>query len=253
MNRNLARSLAMLLAAAGAGCARPGAPERPGTVVCVHGFLRTRANLAAAAASLRWDGFRVVQWPYPSRSGSIERHADRLAEALSRIARERPGQPIHFVAHSLGGLIVRAAIHRPGCPPEARIGKAVLIAPPNRGSALARALSGSRIGRAVFGDQAGRELIETPEDGFDALGSFPPAVRVLVIAGDAGFTPGLARPNDGKVSIGETRLPTPHAHETVHATHSWIAWSPRAIGRTRRFLAADAPDGCITTRVLLDP
>ncbi len=228
-----------VLAAACLGCFRARA-ERPGTVVCVHGFMRTRANTWAAAVALRGDGWRVVNWGYASRTKMIEAHARDLATELRRIATGHPGEPISFVTHSLGGLVVRAALNRPDCPEEARRGRVVLLAPPNRGSALARRLSGFAPARWVFGKHAGRELMETPEDGFDALGDFPPSCGVLVLAGDAGLNPWIPGPDDGKVGVDETRLSTPHRLRRVRAGHSWIAWAPQAVLAARDFLGGSS-------------
>jgi hypothetical protein len=214
------------------GCA----PSRKGSVVCVHGFLRTRASTWAMAHALRRDGWRVLNWGYASRAKPISEHSGDLVTGLKAIAAEHPGEPISFATHSLGGLVVRVALNRPDCPAEARQGRVALLAPPNRGSALARRLLGFAPARWVFGRQAGRELMETPEDGFDALGNFPSSCEVLVLAGDAGANPWIPGPDDGKVGVDETRLKTSHTLRRLRAGHSWVAWSPAALREVRSFL-----------------
>jgi pimeloyl-ACP methyl ester carboxylesterase len=227
-------------AALGAGCAAPyPASRQPGTVVCVHGFMRGRGNTAAMACALRRDGWRVLNWGYPSRARTIDGHAAALAGELGRLAGAHPGEEISFVTHSLGGLVVRAALNRPDCPAEARRGRVALLAPPNRGSVLARRLSGFPPARWVFGSHAGRELMTSGD--FDRLGAFPEGLPVLVLAGDAGWNPWIPGPDDGKVGVGETPLPTPHRLKRVRAWHSWIAWSPSAIRAVRGFLGRPAP------------
>ena len=229
-------SVILLVGLLTSGCraSREGSGSRRGTLVCVPGFLRGKGCLWAAGRALQADGWRVEHWAYPSRERTIARHAERLTAELNRIASAHPGEPIAFVTHSLGGLVVRAALNRPDSPTEARAGVAVLMAPPNRGSVLARRLRGSSLARLGFGPASGRELMEAED--FDGLGSFPEGMRVLVVAGDFGFNPWIPGPDDGKVGVEETRLGTPHAFLKVHAGHSWIGWSPTAIRETRGFL-----------------
>ena len=100
------------------------------TVVLVHGFLRSKLNMSAVSHSLKKEGWQVVNWSYPSRKRRIEEHSDKLVLQLNKIAKQNPNQPISFVTHSMGGLIVRCALNHPDCPKEAKLGKAVLIAPP---------------------------------------------------------------------------------------------------------------------------
>jgi triacylglycerol esterase/lipase EstA (alpha/beta hydrolase family) len=204
------------------------------TVYCLHGFLRSKLAMEALATNLRLQKFTVVNWDYPSRSQTIDEHAEELLLKLQNTAIESPGEPISFVTHSMGGLIVRRALNLPGCPYEAQNGRAVLIAPPNQGSTFARLMAESKTMNTILGNNAGRELMEA--ENFDYLGQFPSQMEILVIAGKLGWNPSIGRPNDGKVTVEETRLSTPHQHLTVLAGHSWITYSPRVVKETRKFL-----------------
>lgn len=205
-----------------------------GTVYCLHGFLRSSWSMEAIATDLKIRKFRVTNWDYPSRSRTIDEHAEALLFHLKNTAKNFPGEPIHFVTHSMGGLVVRRTVNLPGCPVEAREGKAVLIAPPNRGSTFAHMLAEKKPMRMILGTQAGRELMEM--DNFDHLGQFPPEMDVLVIAGKFGWNPMVPGKNDGKVTVAETKLSTPHKHIVINAGHSWISYAPRTIKETHRFL-----------------
>ena len=180
------------------------------------------------------EGWEVVNWSYPSRSKMIDHHAYDLAFILNRIAKKHPGSSIHFITHSLGGLIVRAALNDPCCPEEAKHGCAVLIAPPNQGATFARSLNRFSFFRKMMGSYAGYELM-TEED-FDHIGEFPLTKKVLVIAGNFGFNPFIKTSNDGKVAVDETFLSTPHEHCIVGAGHSWITWSPKVIRIAKNYL-----------------
>ena len=94
------------------------------TLVLVHGFLRSSKSMRPMERTLRKEGYSVLNWNYPSRQKTIEGHAEDLVEKLAHIAEKHPGEPISFVTHSMGGLVVRQTLNLPGCPKEAQMGKA---------------------------------------------------------------------------------------------------------------------------------
>ena len=172
------------------------------------------------ARSFEKEGYNATNWGYPSKEGTIGEHALYLNEKLQEIARSHPGEPIHFVTHSLGGIIVRAALNLETCPEEAKRGAAVLLAPPNQGSSFAHFLSRYRWVHGIFGEYAGAELLG--KENFDEIGEFPEGMRVMVVGGVAGLNPWAPGKNDGKVSFDETCLNTPHDHLSTWAGHSFM-------------------------------
>jgi triacylglycerol lipase len=117
-----------------AGSAAPTARPADGRelVFTLHGLGRTRVSMVMMARSLEQAGFRVVNWGYPSASGSIPDFGRSLAAEVERQAAAAPR--IHFVGHSLGNIVVRWMLaHAP--PPRA--GRVVMLAPPNQGSRAA--------------------------------------------------------------------------------------------------------------------
>lgn len=195
--------------------------------------------------SIRQEGLRTYLWEYPGRKKSIEQHGACLVEVLNAIARDFPGEPIHFVSHSLGGLIVRAAVSHPECPAEAKMGRAVLLAPPNKGAVLARTFKGCPVIRGIFGKRAGNQLMTYQEAEMNRIGTFPEEMEVMVVAGSKEsplFKHLVKEPNDGKVTIEETKLPTPHTHHTLPVSHSWIMTSRQSIALTKQFLLQQKPN-----------
>jgi pimeloyl-ACP methyl ester carboxylesterase len=85
------------------------------------------------AAALRREGYDVLNWGYSSTRLTIAEIGERLVATL----RDHPSKPrrIHFVGHSLGTVVIRWAIAH-GLAPE-RIGRVVMLAPPNQGAAQA--------------------------------------------------------------------------------------------------------------------
>ncbi len=208
------------------------------TVVCLHGYFRSYKCMIPMSSALSSEGFDIYLWDYQSRKKTIEQHAEDLVVILNKIAAEKPGQPIHFVTHSLGGVITRVAVSHPDCPAEARIGKAILLAPPNQGSCLARKFQKVYPVRFVFGKRAGAQLLDHSSDEMLDIGQFPPSKEVMVVAGTQG-KPWIKDPNDGKVSVNETYLNTPHIHITHHVSHSWIMTSRWMINMIREYLLYD--------------
>lgn len=215
----------------------PSPHPKSGTVVFVHGLLCSPTNMASLAIAFKKDGWEIKNWSYPSTEKYIEEHAADLVHQLQQIIEKKPGQPISFVTHSMGGLVVRCALNHPDCPLEAKIGRAVLIAPPNRGSMLARKLQNYKIIKWLVGNKAGDQLLKTPMDGFDRLGDFPQHVHVLVISGTFGWNPLLQVASDGQVAVEETYLKTPHFHEKISAGHTWICNNPAVINKAKHFLS----------------
>lgn len=207
-----------------------------GVVVCVHGMMRTSASMSYAACTLEKAGFSVENWGYPSRLKTIEEHGADLARELKRVAWVYRGRPIHFVTHSMGGLVLRAALNHPECPLEAKRGRAVLYAPPNRGSSFGRKMSGYGFVQSVYGDRSGFELLFTEEDGFDRLGGFPEGMEVMVIAGTWSLNPLVEKESDGTVLVEETALKTPFKWVKLPTGHTFIMWSPKVLRVTVDFL-----------------
>jgi len=209
------------------------------SVVCLHGFFRSYKCLIPMSNTLRGEGLDVYLWDYQSRKKTIEQHAEDLVLLLNKIAAEKPGVPIHFVTHSLGGVIVRVAVSHPDCPEEAKCGKAVLLAPPNQGSCFARKFHNIKPVRWVFGKRSGAQLLDYSCQEMLDIGKFPETVNVVVIAGAQGNRLLWKQPNDGKLSVNETLLDTPHTHITRYMSHRWIMSSRWTIHFTREFLIHD--------------
>lgn len=198
-------------------------------VVVVHGLGRSRASMAPMARTLERAGYRVVNWGYSARDGGVPEIGAALAARARREARSAPR--VHFVAHSLGNVLVRWTLaHDP--PP--RPGRVVMLAPPNRGSASADRWT-PWLGWFL------RPLPDLRTDSASAVRRLPAEalVEVGVIAGRY----------DAKVSVEETRLPGARAHAVVPAAHTWIMNRADVRRMTVRFLrtgrfgsrATDAP------------
>lgn len=197
----------------------------------LHGIARTSASLARLERALQTSGFATLNIDYASRRKPIAALADDIHQAVAGFAKR--DAPLHFVGHSMGGLVTRAYIgkYRP-----ARLGGIVMLGTPNSGSEVADLLSGSRFYRAFYGP-AGLEL--TTARVSDAL----PAVDypVGMIAGNRFIDPiaglfVLPRPNDGRVSVQSAMLAGMADHIVVKASHTGLPRHAIAIEQTVAFL-----------------
>jgi pimeloyl-ACP methyl ester carboxylesterase len=172
-------------------------------VILLHGLARTRRSMRPLAVFFRKRGYATVNVGYPSRRAPIEALAqEALPPAIAELRRTGVGR-IHFVTHSMGGILLRAwlAAERPD-----ELGRVVMLCPPNQGSELVDFLGRFAWFRLLFGP-AGLQLTTGPEGLPSRLG--PADFPLGVIAGNrpapglGGFFPG---PSDGKVSTARAQL-----------------------------------------------
>src|SRR5262245_19524147 len=112
----------------------PGEVGRRDVAVLVHGLAAGKFVMRALAGSLAKASLKVVNWGYRSLWSPLQRQGRQLAGILSRLEEEEPNARVHLVTHSMGGIIARLALaeYLPR-----RLGRFVMIAPPNRGSHIA--------------------------------------------------------------------------------------------------------------------
>ncbi|MEW6640911.1 MAG: alpha/beta fold hydrolase [Pseudomonadota bacterium] len=208
-------------------------PGRAG-VVLLHGIARTERSLRRMEQAVAAAGFATLNLNYPSRRAALATLADGLHPSITAFAAEVRG-PLHFVAHSMGGLVTRVylARHRPS-----RLGRVVMLGTPNGGSEVADLLRDTAFYRAAFGP-AGQQLVTRRDAATKALLP-PPDYPVGVIAGNRSLYPlaslVLPKPHDGRVSVRNTRIEGMHDHIVVATSHPQLAHHPAAIRQTLAFL-----------------
>jgi len=212
---------------AAAAASVPGAPGRGQreVVSLVHGFLANRLMLSLLAHRLGRHGYLPRPWGYWNMCCSIRVHAERFATQLERLDADPGIDALHLVTHSMGGIIARAALdrYRPR-----KLGRFVMLAPPNRGSFVATAAAGAFGG--LFRPVA--ELTTAPDSFVNSLGT-PSGVQIGVIA--AG--------HDALVAPESTDPGVPHDLVTLPCLHSSLLFRRDAAALVADFLATGSfPD-----------
>ena len=203
--------------------------------ILLHGLGRTHRSMARIASHLADEGYRVVNLDYPSTQASIETLSlGIVAETVQRCRSARPSARIHFVTHSLGGILVRHYLQAHRLPPGSRV---VMLSPPNQGSEIADLLKDNFLYRWIMGP-AGQQL-GTGEDGVShRLG--PVEIPVGIITGDKTLEPWFSSrvpgPDDGKVSVARARLAESTDFIVVHRSHGFFMNDPEVIAQTSHFL-----------------
>jgi pimeloyl-ACP methyl ester carboxylesterase len=210
----------------------PDAPARPAhplpdPVLLVHGLWTNRAIMLYLARTLAGHGFAPRTVGYLSALHEFEHNAARVARAIA----ESPGERLHIVGHSLGGLVALRALARR---PDARVRRVVLL-----GAPIADCLSGRKMARMRFL----APLLGTTRALWSDMPQLdiPPGVEAGAVAGTRRFGLGsvvlrLPGPSDGVVLVEETRHPRLADHLVMPVAHSEMLVSRAVAMQVASFL-----------------
>jgi triacylglycerol lipase len=227
----------LLCARSSSALARDGLSQnhRGDYVVLLHGLGRTAWSMKPLQWALARQGYHVVNVAYSSTRVSIEEAAgDWLARLLGVRATDRTVK-IHFVTHSLGGIVLRQYLLQHQIE---NLGRVVMLAPPNSGSELVDRLRHNPLYKHLTGP-AGQELGTERGSLPNRLG--PVDFEVGIIAGDRSLNPFFSTwipgPDDGKVSVQRTQVEAMKDFLVVHHSHTWMMWRRSVLCSVSRFLS----------------
>lgn len=202
------------------------------TVILLHGLARTKRSMSALEKALSKEGYHVLNIDYPSTKKNIAKLSFIIYEKIKKECLERDTK-IHFVAYSMGCIIVRQLLTKHQV---SNVGNIVLLAPPNHGSEVADYLQNNLLYKYFYGP-AGLELTTHTA----RTNPFPPLQHSFgVIAGNVCLDPLayfiLPKGHDGKVTIESTKLEGMSDHIIVPCSHTFIMRNKAVIEQVLHFL-----------------
>ena len=197
-------------------------------IVAVHGLWMVGGVMAVLARRIAPHGFDVRPFGYASIREGLDANAARLADFIASV----PGDTVHLLGHSLGCVVIRALLERHVFD---RPGRVVCLGPPFRGSLTAERVARVPGGAHLIGHSL-RDLL--------ALGGYRNAGAGREVGIIAGNVPvGMGRlfgrfpgPNDGMVTVQETRLEGAADHIVLPVAHTALLWSREVARQTEHFL-----------------
>lgn len=204
-------------------------------VVLLHGLARTAISMNPMQRALIDEGFETANIDYASRDDTIEALAEIvIPEGLEACRSKGSVGHIHFVTHSLGGILLRQYLSMHPIPD---LGRVVMLGPPNQGSVAVDELRNVP-GFDWLNGPAGLQLGKGEDSVPLKLG--PATFELGVIAGNRTIDPitssVLENPDDGRVSVEDTKLDGMADFIVVEHSHAFMMRMRRPIDLTIRFL-----------------
>ena len=235
MKLNLIILMLLIAIAMGRACmpnTRVQLPAKEETVVLLHGLTRSSKAMEKMAKSLRAEGYTVINQDYPSTTATVEKLTEQVFQSLKPQIKDT--ESVHFVTHSLGGIILRQHLEDHEIP---NLGRVVMLAPPSRGSEVPDKLGSIFLYKWIngpAGNQLGTGTNSLP------LRLKTPEFELGVIAGDRTINPFLSMlipgPDDGKVSLARVKPESYTDYLQLHVTHPCMMWNRKVIAQTQQFL-----------------
>lgn len=203
-------------------------------VILLHGLGRTSSSMDDMASYLDSLNYSIINIDYPSRLYPVDILVrDYITTTVNEQCTD-PNARIHFVTHSLGGILTRYYLKHYS---NNHVGRIVMLSPPNKGSELPDS----------FSDVAGFSTIMGPTavslgTGSNSIPNSLGPVRheVGVITGDHTVNPLysyiIPGKDDGKVSVERAKVDGMKDFLVVPCSHTFIMSDDDVMRQTAHFL-----------------
>ena len=200
------------------------------TIILVHGLWMTGIEMSVLKHRLESDhGFHCVQFSYHSVTGAMLDHVSKLRE----LAQAQHCERLHFVGHSLGGVVTYKLLESTA---DLIPGRAVFLGSPLQGSATVSAISNWTLGRIAVGDAVCKELLEGQPRHWDGRRDIGIVAGSVQMGFGRLFSEQLTENSDGTVMIEETKLDGAADHIVLPVTHTSMVFSPLVTQQIVNFL-----------------
>jgi len=199
------------------------------TIILVHGLWMSGLELSMLQHRLHSEhGFEVISYSYRSITGTMLDHVRGLRE----LAQAQKTAHLHFVGHSLGGIVIFELLESTADLPP---GRAVLLGSPLQGSCAVEGIAKWPMGRALVGHAVRDQVLSRPSRKWDGRRD------IGIIAGDLSvgmgrFFANLTSANDGTVLVEETRLEGAKEQLIMPVSHTGMVFSSDVAVQVARFL-----------------
>lgn len=210
-----------------------------GQVILLHGILRSKTDMLPMALFLKDRGYKTLNILYPSRKKTLQDLTDFVHEKIQGWKNYSADEPLHFVTHSMGGLIARYYIDK--YTPE-NLGKVVMLSPPNSGSEFADKLDNHELLSNFYNKFFGPAAKQLRTDYEHKIGDVP--CPLGVIAGTSSINPlalwalpkDKVGEHDGIVPVERTKIEGMTDHIVMKVNHTFMMFHPKIMEQTRFFL-----------------
>lgn len=204
-------------------------------VILLHGLFRTHKSMRKLSDYLHKQGYVIVNKTYPSTKLPIEAIANNYLPEMIATCHQLGARKIHFVTHSMGGIVLRVYLQNHSL---SNLGRIVMLSPPNHGSKIADYFHKLRLFKWLFGP-AGQELSSKKSSFVNQLPASLGSFEVGIITGNHILFPPFNRiikaPNDGIVSIKTTQLDNIKDFIVLGTTHAFMIYNKEVLKQTAYF------------------
>jgi hypothetical protein len=196
-----------------------------------HGLGRNASSMWLLASRLEDAGYYVRRVEYSSLHQTPEDILTDISQQINACCQNH-ASAVHFVGHSLGGLMVRAYLQHNRVD---HLGRVVLLGTPNKGAEAADHFSNSWL-MTIMGPTA--SALGTSDDSFPSSLE-PPSYPVGIIAGlrNGSFNdPVIPGKDDGVVSVEATKIDTMTDFIIIETGHSMMRYDREVADQTLEFI-----------------